>query len=71
MKRKRVNENPRQTLLIVTASQSEALYFSLIAATKLVILSVVWNGGLYSLMCLNTPFPYFLRHPSLKDSSCA
>lgn len=31
--------------------------------------SVPKNGGLYSLMCLNTPFPFFPRHASLKDSS--
>lgn len=43
MKRKRVNENPRQTLLIVTASQSEALYFSQMRKDcRYTNMSVIW-----------------------------
>lgn len=43
MRRKRVNENPRQTLLIVTASQSEALYFSQMRKDcRYTNMSVVW-----------------------------
>ncbi|NLA92499.1 MAG: RloB domain-containing protein [Spirochaetales bacterium] len=43
MRRKRVNENPRQTLLIVTASQSEALYFSQMRKDcRYTNMSVIW-----------------------------
>ncbi len=43
MKRKRINENPRKTLLIVTASQSEALYFSQMRKDcRYTNMSVVW-----------------------------
>jgi len=71
MQRKRVNQNPKKTLLIVTASEAESLYFSQMRKDcRYTNLSVRWAEGVQSIEELITAAAKFRTAGKFDSTWC-